>query len=351
MKHVCLFMLLACAGNAVTNISSASPLFDSLEPLDIVITAPFSQLRKGREAEELEEFAAILGYQDAEAGEVRLDIKLRARGNFRRSKDTCSFPPLRLNFAKKKSSNTLFKKQDKVKLVTQCQNSTQFEKLVVREYLAYRTFNILTDKSFKVRLVNASYVNSDSGNKSIRHQAFLIEDKKRLARRLDAVEHHAQEIGSSEVASDYTAIVNLFEYMIGNTDWSMFISRPGEECCHNLVPLQNEDKQILPVPYDFDFSGAVNAPYALPPPGLKIRRVTQRLFRGRCAHNAGLDAAVQLFQEKKPAIYALYEQSVELDDKSRKKALAYYDKFYAVLDDPKQFFKKVKDKCLGPRSS
>ena len=312
---------------------------------------PFSQLRKGREAKELEEFEATLAYFDSEAGEIRLDIKLRARGNFRRSKDTCNFPPLRLNFAKKKSSDTLFEKQDKVKLVTQCQNSTQFEKLVVREYLAYRVFNILTDKSFKVRLVNAEYVNTDNGGKSIRHQAFLIEDKKRLARRLKAVEHHAQEIASSEVLPDHTAIVNLFEYMIGNTDWSMFISRPGQECCHNLVPLRTDAELILPVPYDFDFSGTVNAPYAEPPLGLKIRRVTQRLFRGRCAHNSGLDAAVLLFQDKKQAIYSLYQESTELDDKSKKKALAYYDKFYEILDDPKQFYKKVSDRCMGPRSS
>ena len=342
MKPCYLLMLFACTG--IFAAKAESPLFASFQPMELVITAPFSQLRKGREAEELEEFPATLAHT------TTIDIKLRARGNFRRSKDTCKFPPLRLNFAKKKSKGTVFEKQDKVKLVTQCKAGVQYAQLVVKEYLAYRVFNLLTDKSFKVRLVNAQYANSDSKNKVTRHQAFLIEDKKKLARRLNTVEHHAQNIKPSEVLPDYTALVNLYEFMIGNTDWSMFTSAPGQECCHNLVPLRNEADLVLPVPYDFDFSGSVNAPYAEPPLGLKLRQVTQRLYRGRCIHNPELDAVVRLFQKKKQAIYALYEDSAELNKRTKKKALAYYDKFYAILDNPKQFHKKITNRCLGPRS-
>jgi len=345
MKPRYLLILLACTGISAAKVEPSSSLFSSFQALDLVITAPFSQLRKGRAAEELEEFPATLVYLK------QLDIKLRARGNFRRRKDTCSFPPLRLNFAKKKSVGTIFEKQDKVKLVTQCKTGKQYAQLVVKEYLAYRVLNLLTDKSFKVRLVNAEYVNSDSGGKAIRHQAFLIESKKKLARRLKSIEHHAEKIEPAEVLPKYTSIVNLFEFMIGNTDWSMFTSAPGQECCHNLVPLKNEGGAVTSIPYDFDFSGTVNAPYAEPYPGLKIRQVTQRLFRGRCRHNVELDATVRLFQNKRQAIYALYQDSAELDKRTKKKALAYYDKFYAILDNPKKLHKKVFDRCLGPRSS
>jgi len=345
MKFSYLLILFACAGIAAAKDDSPAPLFSSFEPLELEITAPFSQLRKGREAEELEEFSATLRHT------TQVDIKLRARGKFRRSKDTCNFPPLRLNFAKKTSKGTIFEKQDKIKLVTQCQPGSQFAQLVVKEYLAYRIFNLLSDESFKVRLVNAKLVNSDSRNKAIQHQAFLIEAKKKLAKRLNTVEHHAQEIKPGEVLPGFTAIVNLFEFMIGNTDWSMFISAPGKECCHNLVPLRDSAGSVLPIPYDFDFSGTVNAPYAEPPLGLKIRRVTQRLYRGRCLHNSELDAAVRLFQNKRQAIYALYQDSAELNKRSKKKALAYYDKFYAILDDPELFHKNITNRCLGHRSS
>jgi hypothetical protein len=69
--------------------------------------------------------------------------------------------------------------------------------------------------------------------------------------------------------------VALFQYMIGNTDWSIVRER-------NVTLLLGEDGYQRPLPFDFDMSGLVNAHYAGPAPGLPIDDVTERFYLGFC---------------------------------------------------------------------
>ena len=154
---------------------NTAPLFADHEIVAITITAPFDEIMSSRSLED--ELQGTLVYSDAASGQdVTLDIGIRARGKFRRQKDICTFAPLRLNF--RKTKGTLFAKSDKMKLVTHCrQRSSSYEQAVVKEYIAYRILNTVTDWSFRARLLRARYVESSSGKEIADTFAVLIEHR------------------------------------------------------------------------------------------------------------------------------------------------------------------------------
>jgi len=153
-------------------------------------------------------------------------------------------------------------------------------------------------------------------------------------------------IKSSELEGAYSDLTSLFQYMIGNTDFSPIAGPEGENCCHNSTLFGREGEPIYSVPYDFDMSGLVDAPYAEPNERFKIKRVTQRLYRGRCAYIDHLPTSVQLFQEKQDAIYKLFEGQEVLEESTRKKVTKFIDRFYYVISEPKKLHREIKSKCI-----
>jgi hypothetical protein len=171
---------------------SADPLFQSQDTLNVEITAPLSTLV--RERSETEYLPGVFSYKDVDGTPVTLEIKVRARGNFRHR--NCDFPPVTLNFRKSQVEGTLFDRQDKLKMVVHCKITRQYEQSVLREYLAYRLLNSVTDLSFRVRLLQVVWVDSEERRASMVRSAFLIEHKDRLAARIGLTE---QEIESAEI--------------------------------------------------------------------------------------------------------------------------------------------------------
>jgi hypothetical protein len=254
---------------------------------------------------------------------------------------------MRFNFRKSQTADTLLDKQDKLKVVTHCQHSDDYEQMVVSEYLAYRIFNILTDVSFRVRLVNMTYIYTD---RSLTRQslAVFIEHKDRLGKRLGA---KPLEVAGTDVVNLDAATLNLvsvFEYFIGNTDFSPIAAPEDQGCCHNQTLFARENGLYLTVPYDFDQSGFVDAAHAAPNPRLGLRSVKQRLYRGRCINNNHLAATLELFRAKRDDIVAIVENQPELSKVRRRRILKYIDDFYDVIDEPKQVEKKLISKCLPP---
>ena len=159
------------------------PLFESHDRLEVRIVAPLTTLKRERPNEE--ELDGTLIYIDDTGQEVELELEIRTRGNYRRQERTCPFPPLRLDFPKKQMEGTLFEKQDKLKLVTHCRNAMQYEQAVIREYLIYRMFNLLTPLSYRVRALNVTWVDSEKNFRENQRFAFLIEHKERFEKRTD----------------------------------------------------------------------------------------------------------------------------------------------------------------------
>ena len=329
------------------------PLFQSETVLKITIEAPFATLIKTAPKATNPYEGQLLLHNGGEV--ISFDIKLNARGISRRDKIVCRFPPLMINFKKGQVKATLFKGQNKIKLVTHCQKSSRFEQLYFLEYANYRVYNVLTPLSLKVRMAEITYIDTEGKNKPVIKYGFFIEDIDNLAKRNNLEELEVEELKSSDIQSYQGALYAMFQYFIGNLDWSNIQGPEEEGCCHNSKLLIQsgrpvEQSAVFPVPYDFDFSGMVNAPYALPPEGLKVSNVRKRLYRGACLYNGDLPEVVALFNEQRAELEKVYEEGLLLDDKSKKKALNYINSFFDVINDPSKLEKKIINACLGKKN-
>lgn len=341
-----LFLLASAPAPAAADAAApASPLFASEVPLELAIAGPLTSVIRD-DSEEPDYREATLGFADDAGIEHELAIQLRPRGRSRRDRNACTFPPLRLNFARKTVAGTVFDGQDKLKLVTHCKDrSRRHEQFVLQEYLIYRIFNALTENSFRVRLVNIEYTDTDDKRKPVRAPGFLIEHESELARRrgLEAVEIERIKVGELEPAA--TALLGVFQYLIGNTDWEALAGPAGDECCHNVVPFGDAGGRYVPVPYDFDSTGVIDPPYAAPHESLKIKSVRTRLYRGYCQAGPHLDAALERVAGRQETIYALFRAQDGLDKKTADRSLDYLDDFFAVLDDPRKLDREIRLAC------
>ncbi len=319
------------------------PLFASHDPIEVTLSGPFRSIARDK-ADKQEERPGTLTFSDA-TGEHTVPVQLRARGKSRRVREVCTFPPIRLNLAKKDVKGTVFEKQDKLRLVSYCKTSASYEQLVLKEYLAYRILNVLTDTSFRVRLMRVNYVDTDRKDKVTSKPSFVIEHKDRLARRLGVQPISVAKVNPSAHDPGAAALAELYQYLISNTDFSFAAGPAGDECCHNAVLFSGADGNVLPVPYDFDVSGLVDAPYAIPPDGLGQRNVRDRKYRGFCRGVDHLDAAVGHMRSSREAIYGLLYEIDGLSDRTRREVTGFIDDFYSTLDDPKSFEKKIAGKC------
>jgi hypothetical protein len=322
------------------------PLFVNQETLEVRIEAPLTTLMRKRD--DTEYLDGTLQYTDASGNEQALDLKLRARGKYRKQKRTCDLPPIRLNFRKKQVMGTEFAGQDKLKLVTHCEDrGTRYEQNVLKEYLAYKFLNALTPVSFGARLMHVDYVDSDRGGSTETRYAFLIEDEDLLAARIGAEVVKTPQLSYARLDGRYANLVAVFEYMIGNTDFSMVVGARNGDCCHNTVPFSGGAESYYVIPYDFDFAGLVNAPYAKPNPKLPIKSVRTRLYRGLCMHNGYLDETLQQFRDKRAEFREMVSSLEGLEDKERGKALDYVEGFYRAIEDESSIGRFLVRRCLS----
>jgi hypothetical protein len=342
-KLVAAFASLALAFAAPAHAQKAEkPLFASADPIHIVIQAPLSTIARNREGHD-----TIAGTLTDPNGQS-LPISLALRGITRRTSETCDFPPLRVDFTAQPPPNSLFAGQKKLKLVTHCRNSPSFQQYVLLEYAAYRMYNLLTPLSFRVRLANIDYRDA-SGRPIVSRIGYFREDLSDVAHRngLNVV-HAGERIPVSYLSPADAGRYALFEHLLANHDWSMRAGPVGKDCCHNaeLVGVAAPGATI-PIPYDFDFSGYVNAPYATPPAELDISDVRQRVFRGYCIHNASVVAAAREMRALHPQIIGVLSQVPGLEPATQQRASAYLEKFFADIATDANVGSKVINRCLG----
>lgn len=322
----------------------ADPLFQSNDILEVRIAAPFDTILRKRSDEE--DLDGTLQYTNDAGAVEEVAIGIRTRGISRLDKEVCRFPPLRLDFKKSQVKDSLFHKQDKLKLVTHCNDrSNRYKETPLREYIAYRMLNELTDVSFRVRLMHITYVDTDGRDKDRTRYGFIIEHKKRLAKRLGIEPLILENTSSKALWPEYTNLVSVFHYMIGNTDFSP-IAGPDDVCCHNHVLLGAEGELMYSVPYDFDQSGLVDAYHGITNPRFKLRNAKQRLYRGRCRNNEQLDATIALFNGRRDSISKLVDEQEGLEERTRYEIRKFLDKFYDTINSPKQVQRHFIKKCI-----
>ena len=323
-------------------------LFDDPSEMKITLSGPWSTIKKNLKKDDL--YPVQLGYTGADGQQHTIDAKVAPRGITRRLK-VCEFPPLKIHFDKKKMKGTEFRGNKSLKLVTYCDNNTKYEQYYVKEFLIYRIYNLFTEYSFRVKPLLIEYKDNDRDGNSITRFGFLIEDVDDVAKRNDLEELSLARVSYRQLDPVTTSKLSLFQFMIGNLDWAATGGPKKDSCCHNsrLIGAGNELNPKYGVPYDFDSSGLVNAHYAAPPDGLKVRHIRQRLYRGFCAFDDEMPQTVALFNQKRPDIQALFENNEYLSDRTREDALDYIEDFYEILKDPKRFKKEITDKCRGKK--
>lgn len=327
-----------------------APLFASQEPLVVTLRTDIKLLRDKRP--DKDEVEGTLAFTGPDGAAVTVPVKVRTRGNFRRSKSNCNFPPLRLNLTPKTVKGTVFEGQNKLKLVTPCQDSrNDYQQYILQEYLAYKVYQLLTPASFRVRLLHITYEDVNGKYKTRTKTAFVLEDEDAMAARNGGKivtwesfnptgpEDTRAAVRVLALADQKDAVMTaLFEFMIGNTDVSLAF-------LHNAVLISTGDGRHEVVPYDFDWSGVVNARYAHPDPRLGIDNVRDRLYRGFCRPGVDPTVVAERFDRIRDSIAPLYQGVKDLDAKERDQALKYYNEFYDVLNNPKRFDREVVKAC------
>lgn len=344
-----LFTLILPVSAQASTYPGVAPLFADDTLLEVTIEAPMAALMDVRPDKAY--LDGSFTYTEADGTERKLGLKLRTRGNYRRGKDHCDFAPIQLNFPKGQVKETLFAGQNKLKLVTHCQNSEpNYEQLVLREYLTYRMLHELTPKSFAVRLLRITYVNLED-EKSRTKLGFVIEDDKAVAKRNGMKTVNVGLVTREYLEPRQESLVHVFMYMIGNTEYSVMRSEPKKDCCHNVdLMAPKGEAMYTPLAFDFDFAGFVNAPYAQPNPRYKLPNVRVRLFKGRCEYSAQLQDTIRYFQEKKDTLYRIIDEQEQLTRVSRSSAKKYIDTFYKRIEEPALVKKWLIGKCYDPAS-
>lgn len=303
-------------------------LFGPEEPLELTISSDLKALVKNKYKDEYQVANVIYNLWDTI--NISREIRIKPRGEFRLK--NCSNPPLRVNVKKTEEIFELLDGLGKLKMVVPCKGSSYYQSYIFSEYLAYKLYNIITENSFQTRLIKASYFDTSGKVKAGQAYTFIIESEKNLAKRRECVSIDNERVSGKSLDPETAAIVYLFQYMIGNTDWSV----PG---LHNMKLLKSTDVSRpypIPVTYDFDYSGIVNASYAIPGDHVSIETVTEREYMGYCLPDEYLDKAFEHFINKEPEMMALIQDFDLISSKLKKTTLKYLEEFFDTIKDPKR---------------
>jgi len=327
--------------------SGDTPLFASDEVLKAVLSAPIAQAYKQKKQDKRLYLDGSWSYRQADEETARLSVKIRTRGNFRR--ETCSLPPLQLNFKKKEVKNTLFAGQDKLKMVSPCKSRNKYQQYVYLEYLAYKLFALTSEHHFRTRLIEVAYNDANTKEEPWQSTNFVIEDVADMAARSGLKPADIVSSKRSQMDLGQTALVEVFQFMIGNVDYSTLQAAEGEKCCHNikLLAAKGEQSGWIPVAYDFDVSGLINAAYAPLPAKIPIKRVTDRYFTGWCKEEKRFRDAITRINGKREEALALFANFSLMDEQYRKRAVKYLEKSYDKLNDEDYVEDYILGRCRG----
>jgi hypothetical protein len=315
-------------------------LFRDRTPLELTIRAPFPELFKDRDTLETKPVSGTIELVDEKRGAVSLPLTLETRGHFRLKRTTCAFTPLKVRVDKEQAKGTLFGNQGSLKLVTHCQGASRYEQNLLVEEGVYRMYNILTPLSHRTRLARIRYVTTSDTTKVVTRYGFLIEDDEEMAKRNNG--RLLMQTGGTlnQMDPEQMDLVSVFQYMIGNTDWSVF-------AIHNIRIVDVQGGEYQPVAYDFDFSGLVGSSYASPDYRLPIKTVKERLYRGPCRTIEDLTPTLERFTRVKDSLYAALSGVPGLEPRRVREATDYLEGFFERIRKPRDFDDALGHVCRG----
>jgi hypothetical protein len=270
--------------------------------------------------------AAKLTWQKADStGDLQEAVRIRLRGNNRR--ETCNLASLMLDFRVEGEQSRL-KNLKEMKWVAPCLRSQDGEQYVLKEYLIYKMYNRLTDKSFRVRLLRITFEDELEKQKSFTQYGFAIEHVDDLKDRVGCVEEKETKFTGIQTNYNHTTLVTIFQYMIGNTDWSI----PNYHNIKMLIPKDSPQVKPYIVPYDFDYAGAVNTPYAAPNESRPITKVTERFYMGLPRTFEMVKVVTDSFMAERATFNNMIKDWSLLNSFHKKEMSGFIDDFYKVLE-------------------
>lgn len=337
-----LLLWVACTKETAENTSAKSifQVIRQADPVELRLTTRLQDL-VGNTSEE-SYHKATLEITRRNSPPSIYQIEVRPRGITRRK--FCSFPPLKIKFKKAELARDSLADHNELKLVTHCQADSLYDQLILKEDMVYRLYNVLTDRSFQTQLVRITYIDSAQSVPTITRYGFLIEGEEEVASRLGGTfMADGVELPKILDKEQYKLFV-YFQYMIGNTDWNL-----GNRHNNGLLTFESglstgETASPYPIPYDFDYSGMVNAPYAQVFESLPISNVRERLLMWRGKKDEDFSAIVQLFKDKQTELQAVIDHTTGLSDSIRQDALNYLFSFFPLLDHPEQIMSRPAQK-------
>jgi hypothetical protein len=310
------------------------PLFEQQKPLAIRLSLSIRELR--RETNDSTYIQSVLSFKNGEAWDT-IPISIRIRGNFR--KKNCTYPPLRIKFDSKNVEGTPFEGTKSLKLVLPCHEGKSGIDLINKEYLCYQLYHPVTDFHLRTRLLDITLVEKGKHEKTSQVNGFFIEDDDQLAERSKARVVDATRIYPLQLEDTSALRFDLFQYMIANTDFSTTV-------VHNAEVLLTDKGRYIPVPYDFDMTGVVNAPYATFDPKWEIERVTDRVYKGYCRNEKVVQYVRQEYITREDTIYQVIANHSHLFSPKEAESLKkYIGEFFRIMKSDYDFSEKIVAKC------
>lgn len=338
MKTITRLVLIFSIGvilHAEAQQQQLSPLFRDEQPLNLEFTLPIREVKKTKPDSIF--FDITLKYRMPGAPWDSIAAEVRARGNFRREK--CYYPPLRMKIKRAAGEHTLFAGNKSLKIVLPCQQSKDANSLILREYLGYQLYEPMTPYFFNTRLATITLVER-TGKQTKKHQlvGFLIEDDDVVAERFEGkiretVVHPLQLADSTAITHDF------FQYLISNTDWSTVAQ-------HNVKVLQVKPNRNIPLAYDFDMSGLVNAPYAVVSPLTGQVNVRDRVYRSICRKEDLVEYVRQHYLKNESSIQEIITRHARyFSEKDLADIRSFIEEFFATLKSDQKFKEIFIEKC------
>lgn len=327
----------AQAGDTLDHAASAFVFFDDETPLHCSLEFDMKKFKSEKMKNKYQE--AEFSFYEETVQSSRYKIKIKARGESRRA--YCSFPPIKMKFGDDAFDVPYLNAINNQKLVTHCKPGNDFEQNLLEEYLVYKMYNQLTDFSFRVKLLDLLYIDSENKQKSFRTYAFVIEEAKILAERTNAFYLKKDQLGMNYINEDCMLRLSLFQYMIGNPDWSV-------TGLHNISLVKSKEfGKPLPyaIPFDFDYTGIVRPYYALPEKSTGLTSVAKRSFQGICSEPEKYDRAIEEFNKQKDDILLTINEFDLLDEKSRNGMTDYIGEFYDLINSQNFYKNYIKPYC------
>ena len=312
-------------------------IFGPEEPLELTVATDFKALTKNKYEDKYQPAQVI--YRLWDSINISREIRIKPRGVLRLK--VCAQAPLWVNVKKTEEVFQLLDDLGKLKLVVPCRGTNTYQQYVYSEYLIYKLYNVITDYSFKVRMIRVKYSDTREKLKPGHSYTFIIESHKSLAKRQASMRIENENLNMKLIDPETAAILYLFQFMVGNTDWSI-------HGLHNIKLIKTLDPTVpypIAIPYDFDYAGLVNTNYAVPGPHVDIDQVSERVYMGHCLPEETMVNAIHHFLEKKEEFIKTIEENDYLSESQKRKSLLYLEKFFSILSSPKRYKFAILDKC------